>query len=50
MLFSNGGKAVRFDENDVPGPDAHRGVRGMKLAAKQHVISLLWPRTSSRAC
>ena len=42
MLFSNGGKAVRFDENDVRGTGrASRGVRGMKLAAKQQVISLL---------
>ncbi|HUW25060.1 MAG TPA: DNA gyrase subunit A [Gallionella sp.] len=42
MLFSDGGKAVRFDENDVrPTGRASRGVRGMKLAAKQHVISLL---------
>jgi DNA gyrase subunit A len=42
MLFSNGGKAVRFDENDVrPTGRASRGVRGMKLAVKQHVISLL---------
>ncbi|MDP1592793.1 MAG: DNA gyrase subunit A [Gallionella sp.] len=42
MLFSNGGKAVRFDENDVRETGrASRGVRGMKLAAKQHVISLL---------
>ncbi|MBK9162096.1 MAG: DNA gyrase subunit A [Nitrosomonadales bacterium] len=42
MLFSDGGKAVRFDENDVRamGRDT-RGVRGMKLAAKQQVISLL---------
>ncbi|MCR4298079.1 MAG: DNA gyrase subunit A [Gallionella sp.] len=42
MLFSDGGKAVRFDENDVrPTGRASRGVRGMKLATKQHVISLL---------
>ncbi|MDP2693683.1 MAG: DNA gyrase subunit A [Gallionella sp.] len=42
MLFSDGGKAVRFDENDVrPTGRASRGVRGMKLAANQHVISLL---------
>ena len=33
MLFSDGGKAVRFDENDVRpmGRNAH-GVRGMRLA------------------
>ncbi len=42
MLFSNAGKAVRFDENDVrPTGRASRGVRGMKLGAKQQVISLL---------
>jgi len=42
MLFSNGGKAVRFDENDVrPTGRASRGVRGMKLADKQAVIALL---------
>ncbi len=42
MLFSDGGKAVRFDENDVRSMGrVSRGVRGMKLAAKQHVIALL---------
>jgi DNA gyrase subunit A len=42
MLFSNSGKAVRFDEDDVrPTGRASRGVRGMKLAAGQQVISLL---------
>ncbi len=42
MLFSNGGKAVRFDENDVRAMGrASRGVRGMKLAKGQRVISLL---------
>jgi DNA gyrase subunit A len=42
MLFSNGGKAVRFDENDVRATGrASRGVRGMKLGTKQQVISLL---------
>ena len=42
MLFSDGGKAVRFEESDVRpmGRGAH-GVRGMKLAAKQKVISML---------
>ena len=42
MLFSNGGKAVRFDESDVRpmGRGAH-GVRGMRLAAGQKVISML---------
>jgi len=42
MLFSNGGKAVRFDENDVRATGrSSRGVRGMKLAPEQQVISLL---------
>ncbi len=42
MLFSNGGKAVRFDENDVRSMGrGARGVRGMKLGADQKVISLL---------
>jgi DNA gyrase subunit A len=42
MLFSDAGKAVRFDENDVrPTGRASRGVRGMKLGAGQSVISLL---------
>ncbi len=42
MLFSNGGKAVRFDENDVrPMGRTARGVIGMRLAENQQVISLL---------
>ncbi|MDU0810942.1 MAG: DNA gyrase subunit A [Burkholderia sp.] len=42
MLFSDAGKAVRFDENDVRqmGREA-RGVRGMQLEGCQRVISLL---------
>jgi DNA gyrase subunit A len=42
MLFSSGGKAVRFDENDVRpmGRNAH-GVRGMALDKGQKVIALL---------
>ncbi|MCC7215483.1 MAG: DNA gyrase subunit A [Burkholderiales bacterium] len=42
MLFSSGGKAVRFDENDVRpmGRNAH-GVRGMMLDVGQSVISML---------
>jgi DNA gyrase subunit A len=42
MLFSSGGKAVRFDENDVRpmGRGAH-GVRGMMVEKGQRVISLL---------
>lgn len=42
VLISNGGKAVWFDEEDVRQMGrATRGVRGMKLAAKQQVLSLL---------
>ena len=42
MLFSDAGKAVRFDENDVrPMGRTARGVRGMNLAPKQEVISML---------
>jgi len=42
MLFSSGGKAVRFDENDVRpmGRNAH-GVKGMTLENGQKVIALL---------
>ena len=42
MLFSDGGKAVRFDENDVrPLGRAARGVRGMTLEEGQGVIAML---------
>ncbi len=42
MLFSDGGKAVRFDENDVrPMGRTARGVRGMNLEETQQVIALL---------
>ena len=42
MLFSDGGKAVRFDENDVrPMGRQARGVRGMSLEAGQSVIAML---------
>ena len=42
MLFSDGGKAVRFDENDVrPMGRTARGVIGMKLTKGQKAISLL---------
>jgi DNA gyrase subunit A len=42
MLFSNEGKAVRFDENDVrPVGRGARGVRGMNLAKGGKVIALL---------
>ncbi|KAB2321401.1 DNA gyrase subunit A [Betaproteobacteria bacterium SCN1] len=42
MLFSDAGKAVRFDENDVrPMGRTARGVIGMKLAKGGKLISLL---------
>jgi DNA gyrase subunit A len=42
MLFSDNGKAMRFDENDVrPMGRTARGVRGMKLGPGQKVISML---------
>jgi len=42
MLFSDAGKAVRFDENDVrPMGRTARGVRGMQLEPGSSVIALL---------
>jgi len=42
MLFSDGGKAVRFDEDDVrPMGRNARGVRGMMLEPGQNVIAML---------
>jgi DNA gyrase subunit A len=42
MLFSDGGKAVRFDEDDVrPMGRNARGVRGMLLEEGQRVIAML---------
>ena len=42
MLFSDQGKAVRFDENDVrPMGRGARGVRGMRLAKGHKVMALL---------
>ena len=50
MLFSDGGKAVRFDENDVrPMGRESRGVRGMMLEDGQSVISMLVARRSRRS-
>jgi DNA gyrase subunit A len=50
MLFSDGGKAVRFDENDVrPMGRGARGVRGMKLGKGQKVISLLVAESEEQA-
>jgi len=50
MLFSSGGKAVRFDENDVRpmGRNAH-GVRGMMLGKDQKVIALLVAEDETQA-
>jgi len=50
MLFSSGGKAVRFDENDVRpmGRNAH-GVRGMMLDKGQQVISMLVAEDESQS-
>lgn len=42
MLFSDAGKAVRFNENDVrPMGRTARGVRGMMLEDGQNVLSML---------
>jgi len=42
MLFSDGGKAVRFDEDDVRAMGRQaRGVRGMNLEDGQSVIAML---------
>lgn len=42
MLFSDSGKAVRFDENDVRAMGrGARGVRGMTLEESQSVIAML---------
>ena len=42
MMFSDAGKAIRFNEFDVrPMGRTARGVRGMKLLSKQVVVSIL---------
>ena len=50
MLFSDSGKAVRFDENDVRplGRDT-RGVRGMMLDDGQQVIAMLVAETEKQS-
>jgi DNA gyrase subunit A len=49
MLFSDAGKAVRFEEDDVrPMGRGARGVRGMKLADDQRVVSMLVADAESR--
>jgi len=50
MLFSDAGKAVRFDENDVrPMGRTARGVRGMNLEEGQQVIALLVARNEQQS-
>ena len=50
MLFSDGGKAVRFDENDVrPMGRNARGVRGMMLDDGQQVIAMLVAEDESQS-
>jgi len=50
MLFSDEGKAVRFDENDVrPMGRGARGVRGMNLAKGGGVIALLVAENESQS-
>ena len=50
MLFSDGGKAVRFDENDVrPMGRQARGVRGMMLEDGQTVIAMLVAEDESQS-
>ncbi|SEI68412.1 DNA gyrase subunit A [Azotobacter beijerinckii] len=49
MLFSDGGKVIRFKERDVRtmGRTA-RGVRGMRLPEGQHLISMLIPEPGAQ--
>ncbi len=50
MLFSDGGKAVRFDENDVrPMGRNARGVKGMQLEDGQSVIAMLVAEDESQS-
>ncbi|HMM87174.1 DNA gyrase subunit A [Azohydromonas sp.] len=50
MLFSDGGKAVRFDEDDVRAMGrAARGVRGMALEPGQSVIAMLVAEDESQS-
>jgi DNA gyrase subunit A len=49
MLFSSEGKAVRFNEANVrPMGRTARGVRGIKLGADHHLISLIVPKQGGR--
>ena len=46
MLFSDAGKVVRFDENNVRAMGrTATGVRGIKLEDGQHVVSLIIPHS-----
>ncbi|MDF2445547.1 MAG: gyrA [Moraxellaceae bacterium] len=49
MLFSDGGKVIRFKEKHVRimGRNA-RGVRGMRLPAGQHLISMIIPEAGAQ--
>jgi len=50
MLFSDGGKSVRFDENDVrPMGRNARGVKGMQLEDGQSVIAMLVAEDESQS-
>ena len=50
MLFSDGGKAVRFAETEVRAMGrTAAGVRGMKLAKGRHVIALLTAENESQS-
>ena len=50
MLFSDGGKAVRFDEDDVRAMGRNaRGVRGMMLETGQSVIAMLVAEDESQS-
>jgi DNA gyrase subunit A len=50
MLFSDGGKAVRFDEDDVRAMGRNaRGVRGMMLEEGQSVIAMLVAEDESQS-
>lgn len=49
MMFSNGGKAVRFRESKVRSMGrTARGVRGMRLPEGQRIISMLIPESEAK--
>ena len=49
MLFASSGKVVRFKEDDVRAMGrTARGVRGIRMADDQRVISLIIPQSSAR--